>query len=155
RVRIGAELEQRAYCRVVPAIGGDVERRAASGVLDGQLLAGRDQPLDLRRIALGGRGMQAGVDAQLRRTRRDLRRAGEGEDGGDEREEKAGLHPGPGSLLPDLIILLSRPSEARAGIVPNSEFVTVPVLQRALSRGAAPGTSGLTCRYPGAAGGRS
>jgi hypothetical protein len=56
----------------------DVQRRAAVRILRVRVLPGGDQPLDLGGVALRGGGVQPGLDAQLRRAGRGLRRGGEG-----------------------------------------------------------------------------
>ena len=65
RVRIGAEPQERLRRGMLTAEGGDVQRRAAVGILEVRLLAIGDQPFDLRNVAIGGGGMQAGVDLQF------------------------------------------------------------------------------------------
>ena len=55
------------------AEGSDVQRRAAVGILQVRLLASGDQLLDLSYVAIGGGGMQAGVDLQFTLGRRGLR----------------------------------------------------------------------------------
>ena len=62
RVGIGAEADERARRGMVLAEYGDVQRRAAVGILDVRPLAGGDQPLDLGDVASGGGGVQAGID---------------------------------------------------------------------------------------------
>ena len=73
RIRIGAEPQQRSCGRVLAAEGSDVQRRAAVGILQVRLLAGSDQLLDLGHIAIGGGGMQPGVDLEFALGRRSLR----------------------------------------------------------------------------------
>lgn len=62
--------------------GGDVQRRAAVGVLDVRAFALGDELLDLGDIAARGRVVQPGIDAQLALAGRDLRKAGPGGDDG-------------------------------------------------------------------------
>ena len=73
RVRIGAEPQQCAHRLVMLAVGGDDQRRAAVGVLKVDLLALSDQFFDLGYVAVGGGGVQAGIDAKLAIRRRHLR----------------------------------------------------------------------------------
>ena len=48
------------------AVDRDVQRRAAVRILDVRPLAGGDQALDFGDVAVGGGGMQAGIDRRSR-----------------------------------------------------------------------------------------
>jgi len=88
RVRVGAEPEEGARCRILAQKGGDVQRRAAVGVLDVGLFALGDQLLDLGGVAARGGIVKTGIDAQLPLARRGLRKAyGAGELGCANRHE--------------------------------------------------------------------
>ena len=78
RVRIGAALEQRRCGRLMAEMRRDMQRRAAVRILGVRALPGRDQPFDPGRVALRGRRMQAGIDAQVGWAGRDLRGGGQG-----------------------------------------------------------------------------
>jgi hypothetical protein len=65
RIRVGAETQQRLHHRVLAAERGDVQRRAAVGILEVRLLAFGNQLFDLGDIAVGGGGVQAGIDLQF------------------------------------------------------------------------------------------
>src|SRR5262249_30593201 len=69
------EPDKGARCLVLAQKRGDVQRRAAVGVLDGGLFALGDQLLDLGGIAARGGVVKAGIDAQLPVARRGLRQA--------------------------------------------------------------------------------
>ena len=64
-VRIGAEPEEGARCRILAQKGGDVQWRAAVGVLNVGLFALGDQLLDLGGVAARGGIVKTGIDAQL------------------------------------------------------------------------------------------
>ena len=64
-IGIGAALEQRLDRRVVLAICRDEERGAAVGILDVGVFAVADELLDLGHLAIGGGGVQAGVDRDV------------------------------------------------------------------------------------------
>ena len=76
---VGAALEQRLRGRLMAEMRRDMQRRAAVRILRVDVLAGRDQPLDLGGVALRGGGVQARIDAQLGRAGRDLGERGQGE----------------------------------------------------------------------------
>ncbi len=73
RIGIGAEAQQRARRGVVLSINRDVQRRAAVRILDVHPLAIGDQALDLGDVALGGGGMQTGIDPEVTLARWRLR----------------------------------------------------------------------------------
>jgi len=88
RVRVGAEPEEGARRLVLAQKRGDVQRRAAVGVLDVGLFALGDQLLDLGGVAARGGIVKPGIDAQLPLARRGLRKAyGAGELGCANRHE--------------------------------------------------------------------
>ena len=88
RVGIGAEPDEGARRLVLAQKRGNVQRRAAVGVLDGGLFALADQLLDLGGVAARGGVVKPGIDAQLPLRRRGLRPArGAGELGCANRHE--------------------------------------------------------------------
>ena len=72
RVRVCAALHEHPGGVVLPAVRGDVQRRAPVAVAQLAVRAGGDEALDLGDVAGGGRGVQAGVRADFRLGGRDL-----------------------------------------------------------------------------------
>ena len=73
RVWVGAESDEGARRRILTQKRGNMQRRAAVGVLNVGLFALGDQLLDLSGIAACGGVVEAGIDAQLPLARRRLR----------------------------------------------------------------------------------
>ena len=65
RIGIGAAARSSARRRVMLAVCGDEQRRAAVSILDVRFSPSADELLDLGHLAIGGGGVQAGVDRDV------------------------------------------------------------------------------------------
>src|SRR5262249_16752986 len=65
RIRIGAQPQERLRRAVLAQERGTMQRGAAVGILNIQLFALTDQPLDFHDVPAGSGVVQAGVDTQL------------------------------------------------------------------------------------------